>query len=139
MTKVNVCGGKHDGTECTILRPQLLKRFLTVTLKSSQIYAGHLRHFLPITTATIERSFSALRRLIKNLPEVHDEGRSLEWTCCYAYPQALDVSFSAKDIVEDFAASGNRRMELLFQLLGLTVTSICGERRFFIVVLRSIS
>ena len=50
-----------------------------------------------------------------------------------------DVSFSAKDIVDDFAASGNRRMELLFQLLGLTVTSICGERRFFIVVLRSIS
>ena len=27
---------------CTILRPQLLKRFLTVTHKSSQIYPGHL-------------------------------------------------------------------------------------------------
>ena len=50
-----------------------------------------------------------------------------------------DVSFSAEDIVDDFAASGNRRKELLFQLFGLTVTSIGGERRFFIVVLRSIS
>ena len=76
-----------------------------------------------------------------------------------------DASFSAEDIADDFAASGNRRnnlvprafplngwaphpffkpwgrgcrrKELLFQLL--TVTSIGGERRFFIVVLRSIS
>ena len=53
-----------------------------------------------------------------------------------------DASFSAEDIVDDFddfAASGNRRKELLFQLFGLTVTSIGGERRFFIVVLRSTS
>ena len=42
-----------------------------------------------------------------------------------------DVSFSAEDIDDDFAASGNRRKELLFQLFGLTVTSIVGERRFF--------
>ena len=47
-----------------------------------------------------------------------------------------DVSFSAEDIVDDFATSGNRRMELLFQLFGLTVASIVGERRFFIAVLR---
>ena len=46
-----------------------------------------------------------------------------------------DVSFSA----DDFAAFGNRRMKLLFQLFGLNVPSIVGERRFFIVVLRSIS
>ena len=51
----------------------------------------------------------------------------------------LDVSITAEDIVDDFAASGNRRKELLFQLFGLTVTSIGGERRFFIVVLRSTS
>ena len=50
-----------------------------------------------------------------------------------------DVSVSAEDINDDFAASGNRRMELLFQLFGLTVTSIVAERGFFIVVLRSIS
>ena len=50
-----------------------------------------------------------------------------------------DVSFSAEDIVDDFAASGNRRKELLFQLFGLTLTSIGGEWRFFIVVPRSIS
>ena len=50
-----------------------------------------------------------------------------------------DVSFSAEDIVDDFAASGNRRKELLFQLFGLTLTSIRGEWRFFIVVPRSIS
>ena len=50
-----------------------------------------------------------------------------------------DVSFSAEDIVDDFAASGNRRMELLFQLFGLTATSIVGEKRFFIAVLRAIS
>ena len=49
------------------------------------------------------------------------------------------VSFRAEDIVDDFAASGNRKMELLFQLFGLTVTSIVGERRFFIAVLRSMS
>ena len=42
-----------------------------------------------------------------------------------------DVSFSAEDIVDDFATSGNRRMELLFKLCGLTVRSIVGERRFF--------
>ena len=82
VTKVNVCVGKHDGTECTVLWPQLLKRFLTVTHKSSQIYPGlfmtlstnHHSHYYT------ERSFSALRRL-KNLPEVHDERRSPEWTC----------------------------------------------------------
>ena len=50
-----------------------------------------------------------------------------------------DVSFSAEDIVDDFAASGKRRKELLFQLFGLTLTSIGGEWRFFIVVPRSIS
>ena len=50
-----------------------------------------------------------------------------------------DVSFSAEDIADDFAAFGNRRMKLLFQLFGLNVPSIVGERRFFIVVLRSIS
>ena len=42
-----------------------------------------------------------------------------------------DVPFSAEDIVDDFAASGNKRMELLFKLFGLTVRSIVGERRFF--------
>ena len=50
-----------------------------------------------------------------------------------------DVSFTAEDIVDDFAASGNRRKELLFQLFVLTVTSIGGERRLFTVVLRSIT
>ena len=69
--KVNVCGG----TECMILRPQLLKRFLTVTHKSSQIYPRHLRHFLPITTATTERSFSALRRLKTYLRSTMKEDR----------------------------------------------------------------
>ena len=39
-----------------------------------------------------------------------------------------DVSFSAKDIVDDFAASGNRR---------ILAIRIVGERRFFIVVLGS--
>ena len=92
VTKVNVCVGKHDGTECTILWPQLLKRFLTVTHKSSQIYPGL---FMTLSTNHhsnyyTERSFSALRRL-KNLPEVHDERRSLEWTWSYAYPQAWCV------------------------------------------------
>ena len=41
------------------------------------------------------------------------------------------MSFSAEDIVDDFATSGNKRMELLFKLCGLTVRSIVGERRFF--------
>ena len=49
------------------------------------------------------------------------------------------LSFSAEDIVDDFAASGNRRIELFFfQLFGLTVSSVVGEGRFFSVVLRSI-
>ena len=42
-----------------------------------------------------------------------------------------DVSFSAEDIVDDFATSGNKKMELLFKLCVLTVRSIVGERRFF--------
>ena len=92
---------------------------------------------LPISTATVERSFSALRRLQTYLRSTMKEDRLSGLALMHIHQH--DVSFSAQDIVDDFAASGNRRMELLFQLFGLTVISIVGERRFFIAVLRSIS
>ena len=41
-----------------------------------------------------------------------------------------DESFSAEDIVDDFAASENRRKELLFQLFGLTLNR-CRKAIFY--------
>ena len=83
---------------------------------------------LPITTATAERSFRALRRLKTYLWSTMKEDRLSGLALMHIHKH--DVSFSAKDIVDDFAASGNRR---------ILAIRIVGERRFFIVVLGSIS
>ncbi|XP_078368450.1 52 kDa repressor of the inhibitor of the protein kinase-like [Oculina patagonica] len=67
---------------------------------------------LPITTATAERSFSALRRLKTYLRSTMKEDRLSGLALMHIHKH--DVSLNAEDIVDDFAASGNRRIELLF-------------------------
>ena len=87
--KVNVCGGKHVGIcwNTSSLSPTRVPKFI-------QGFTALLS--LPITTATVERSFRALRRL-KTYPQawcVNQCGRH-RWRFCSIRKQEEGTSFSA--------------------------------------------
>ena len=67
---------------------------------------------LPITTATAERSSSALRRLKTYLRSTKKDDRRSGPALMHIHKH--DITLNANEIVDDFAASGNKRMELLF-------------------------
>ena len=47
----------------------------------------HIFATLPVTTSTTERSFSALKYIIKKLSTFYHEREPPEWTCSFIYQQ----------------------------------------------------